>query len=382
MPPLLYLDHNATTPLDPRVLQVLLDSSQLLFGNPSSLHAAGRQSRSALQKARTFLATFLGFRSSEVMFCSGGTEGMNMLLRGWCKQHPEGHVLTSSAEHACVYETLLLLQQEGHQVTFLSPGRHGSVLPSHVESYLQEEKGKRPLLLCFMAVNNETGVKTDVTGMAHLAHHYQTKLVVDGVAWLGKESGKMPLGVTAVCCSAHKIGGPKGIAALAVRGWKVPPLITGGGQKLGARAGTEPVPAIMAFAEAVKGVEADQGEFLPRMMRLRNRFEQALIAQIPGIIRHGTGDRVGNTSSLSFIGCEGESLLIALDQMGIAASHGSACASGALEPSRVLREMGATKEEARSAVRFSLGRNTTLEEIERAIAALCQIVPSLRQRSM
>lgn len=380
MPPLLYLDHNATTPLDPRVLHVLLNSSQTFFGNPSSLHAAGRQSRSALQKARTFLATFLGFRSSELIFCSGGTEGMNMLVRGWCKQHPEGHVLTSSAEHACVYETLLLLQQEGRQVTFLSPDRHGSVLSSAVEPYLQEEKGKRPILLCFMAVNNETGVKTDVMGMAQLAQRYQTQLFVDGVAWLGKENGKMPLGVTAVCCSAHKIGGPKGVAAVAVRGWKVPPLITGGGQELGMRAGTEPVPAILAFAEAVKWVEAEQAEALPRVMHLRNTFEQTLIERLPGIVRHGTGDRVGNTSSLSFLGCEGESLLIALDQMGIAASHGSACASGALEPSRVLREMGATREEARSAVRFSLGRTTTQEEIERVIAALCQIVPSLRQR--
>lgn len=386
MPPLLYLDHNATTPIDPRVLEVLVHSSQTLFGNPSSLHSAGRQSRSALQKARTFLAAFLGFRSQELTFCSGGTEGMNMLLRGWCRENPSGHIFTSTVEHACVYETLRLLEQAGQQITFLAPGAHGSVLPSAVEPYLLNIQGesaqKKPLLLCFMAVNNETGVKTDLKGMAELAVRYQAQLFVDGVASLGKERGKMPLGVTAFCCSAHKIYGPKGIAAVAVRGWNCPPLITGGGQEMGHRAGTEAVPLILAFAEAVKCVEQQQMGALSRMMELRDEFERILFERLPNIVRHGTGERVGNTSNLSFLGCDGESLLIALDQMGIAASHGSACASGALEPSRVLLEMGASREEARSAVRFSLGGMTTQAEMQRAVLVLCQIVSSLRQRQI
>lgn len=383
MPPLLYLDHNATTSIDPRVLQVLVSSSQNVFGNPSSLHRIGRESRSALQKARTVLAAFLGFRPQEIIFCSGGTEGMNMLLRGWCKQNPQGHVLSSTVEHACVYETLRLLEQEGQQVTFLSPGAHGSILPTEVEPHLQKPKAQnQPVLLCFMAVNNETGVKTDLKGMADLAVRYQAQFFVDGVASLGKERAKIPLGVTAFCCSAHKIHGPKGIAAVGIRGWNCPPLVMGGGQERGVRAGTEAVPLILAFAEAVKWVEAEQLPSLGHIAQLRDQFENLLFQRLPNITCHGTGERVGNTSNLSFLGCDGEALLIALDQMGVAASHGSACASGALEPSRVLQEMGASREEAKSAVRFSLGRMTTQEEILQAVAALCQIVPSLRKQHL
>lgn len=382
MPPLLYLDHNATTPLDRQVLHVMHDALERLFGNPSSLHLKGRESRSALQKARGVIAGFLGFRPQELTFCSGGTEGMNMLLRGWCRMHPNGHVITSSGEHACVYETLVGLQQEGQKVTFLSPGLHGAVLPESVEPYLQEEEERqerRPLLLVFMAVNNETGVKTDLNGMAQLALKYRAHLFVDGVASLGKEGGAIPIGVTAFCCSGHKIHGPKGIAAVAIRGWRCPPLLTGGGQELSQRAGTENLPLIVAFAEAVKCVACSQAEDLPRIMKLRDRFEQALFQEIPGSVRHGSGPRVGNTSNLSFLGVDGEALLIALDQMGIAASHGSACASGALEPSRVLKEMGVPREQASCAIRFSLGRTTTEEEMTRATASLCQIIPNLRR---
>lgn len=379
MPPLLYLDHNATTPLDPRVLGVMQGALEHLFGNPSSLHSKGRESRSSLQKARGAIAALLGFRPQELTFCSGGTEGMNMLLRGWCRQHPNGHVLTSSGEHACVYETLQMLQQAGQNVTFLSPGPHGAVLPESVEPYLQAAQGV-PQLLVFMAVNNETGVKTDLHGMASLSERFGAHFFVDGVAALGKEPIAIPAGVNAFCCSAHKIYGPKGIAAVAVRGWSCPALLTGGGQELGRRAGTENVPAILAFAEAVKYVQLEQQQALPRIMQLRDLFEQELFQQLPEIVRHGSGPRVGNTSNLSFLGVDGEALLIALDQMGIAASHGSACASGAIEPSRVLIEMGVPREQARSSIRFSLGRTTTEEEIKRAIAALCQIVPSLRRQ--
>lgn len=375
--PLLYLDHNASSPLDPRVLAVLIESSELFFGNPSSQHQKGQQARSALQKARSQIAGALGFRPQELTFCSSGTEGMNMLVRGWCQMHPEGHVITSSSEHACVYETLRLLQRAGQQVSFLSTGLHGSVLPAAVEPFLQEMKG--PTLLVFMAVNNETGVKTDLQGIAELATRYKALLCVDGVALLGKESLKIPQGVSAFCCSAHKIHGPKGIAAVALRGWNCPALLTGGGQEFGRRAGTEAVPLVMAFAEAVKWVEREQMDFLPRIKRLRDLFEQLLHTQLADVVRLGSGQRVGNTSNLSFLSCDGEALVIALDQAGIAASHGSACASGAIEPSRVLKEMGVPAEQANSAVRFSLSRNTTEEEIRRVVEALCYIVPSLRK---
>lgn len=377
MLPHLYLDHNASSPLDPRVLAVLIESSELFFGNPSSQHQKGQQARSALQKARSQIAGFLGFRPQELTFCSSGTEGMNMLLRGWCQMHPGGHVITSSSEHACVYETLRLLQRSGQKVTFLSTGLHGSVHPCAVEPLLQETQG--PILLVFMAVNNETGVKTDLHEMSELATRYKAPLCVDGVALLGKESFKLPQGVSAFCCSAHKIHGPKGIAAVALRGWSCPALLTGGGQEFGRRAGTEAVPLIMAFAEAVKCVEREQGDFLPRIKRLRDLFEQLVCMQLADVVRHGSGQRVGNTSNLSFLGCDGEALVIALDQAGIAASHGSACASGATEPSRVLKEMGVPKEQASSAVRFSLSRSNTEEEIRRVVEALCYIVPNLRR---
>jgi cysteine desulfurase len=366
MHPLIYLDNNATTALDPRVLQILVDSLASSYGNPSSAHQIGQAVRHQLNQARRAIAQYLAVRPTEVIFTSSGTEGLNTVIRGLCQKSPHGHVITSSAEHACVYATLKEREQAGQPVAFLRPGPWGAVTAAQVKAALRPDTA----FIALMAVNNETGVKTEVAAIAALAAERDIPFIVDGVAWLGKECIAIPPGVSAMAFSGHKLHAPKGVGCLfwSHRLKGVPPLMTGGGQEYGKRGGTENVSGIMALAEAIRLLETELPSATERMRRLRDRFEQEILAKIPGAQINGQGPRVANTANISFPGKDGESLLIALDQAGVAVSHGSACASGALEPSRVLLEMDIPPERARSAMRFSLSRFTTEAEIDQAIS--------------
>ncbi len=278
-------------------------------------------------------------------------------------------------EHACVTATLQELSLQGVDVEFLPAGLHGAVQVEQVAEAI------RPDTRCItlMAVNNETGVKTDWESIAALAQEHRIPFFVDGVALLGKEFFSLPKGVTGIAFSGHKIHAPQGIGCVIIHPHYVPhPLITGGGQEQGRRGGTENVLGILAFAEAIRCLEKTLTSASIQMAALRDRFEKTISQALPNVTVNGTGPRVANVSNLSFYGVNGESLLFQLDLEGIAVSHGSACSSGALEPSRVFTNMGLPKELADSAIRFSLSRFTTEAEMDQAAQVVIRSVSRLR----
>ncbi|TXI39248.1 MAG: cysteine desulfurase [Nitrosomonas sp.] len=372
----IYLDNNATTPLDPHVLHAVVSCLKGHYGNPSSSHSFGREARILVDEARRSIASYLGVKPREVIFTSSGTEAINSVIRGICLGRLPGHIVTSSAEHSAVYHTVQEMERLGWQSTFLAPGSYGSVHADAVRSAITRQTA----LIAIMAVNNETGVKSDVEGIAAVAKEAGIPLLVDGVAWLGKESFSIPTGVTAMAFSAHKVHGPKGTGLMLVRGReKLAPLISGGAQEFGLRAGTEDVAGIVGFAAAVELLRKELPESEAKICRLRDRFEEGIMASCHDVIVNGQGPRVANTSNLAFLGVDGESLLINLDQAGVAASHGSACSSGGLEPSRILINMGIPLEQTRSSIRFSLSRFTTDREIDMALEIVVDNVARLRR---
>lgn len=354
----IYLDNNATTFLDPAVAEVFHNASVHLFGNPSSIHYAGRAARAKLAEAREQIAAFFKVRPQEVVFNSCASEGLNALIQS---VPVGGHIITSVAEHACVYESVKWMETQGRTATFLPTGLIGAVQPEAVKAAIRPDTA----LIVLMAVNNETGVKTDIDTIAAIAQQAKIPFVVDGVAWLGKEVFTIPAGVSAISFSGHKIHAPKGIGVTIQRAaYKPRQLLHGGGQEGGRRAGTENVPGILAFAKALSLLNATG---ITHMQSLRDRLEERLLKEIAGVQINGSGPRICNTSNMAFPGIEGEALLMALDLEGIAVSHGSACASGALEPSRVLLAMDILRQQAEGSVRFSVSRFNTVEEIDQAV---------------
>lgn len=362
----IYLDNNATTFLDPRVLRVVSESLQTLQGNPSSVHTFGQQAKHALLNARRTIAEAIKVDPSEIVFFGGATEALNTLMRGSLKRGE--HLITSAVEHAAVYATAKDLENEGVQSTFIEPGLYGAATVEQVEKTLQPNTR----LIALMGVNNETGVKTDLEAVAELSRMRKIPLLVDGVAQFGKEPLTLFPDILAYCASGHKIHGPKGIAfAVVRRNFPFKPLLTGGEQEGGKRGGTENIPAIVGLAEAVRLSLAEKG--WEKMETLRQAFETGLLS-FPNVEINGTAPRTSNTTNATFIGLEGELLLTKLDLQGICVSHGSACASGALEPSRVLLNMGLPRAKAASALRFSFSRFNTLEEVERTLAVLKTLI--------
>jgi cysteine desulfurase len=367
----IYLDYNASTPLDPHVLKVLTKELEEEKGNPSSIHFYGQQCRHKLEQSRQRIARFFKVKPHEVIFTSGGTEGAALLIQGLMLRNPSGHIISSGAEHSCVYQTLKELSKHGAKVTFLPAGEWGAVQPEDIEKAI----GPQTSLITLMAVNNETGVKTDIEAIAAIAQKANVPFIVDGVAWLGKEKIELPAGVSAVFFSGHKIYAPKGIGFCICRSsFKLSPLFWGGNQEFNRRAGTENLPGIIALAEAIALLEQKENEFIGHMRQMRDLFENELLQRLPHVVVNGKGPRVCNTSNLAFIGLDGESLLINFDLEGVSASHGSACASGAIEPSRILLEMGIPLAQAQSSLRFSVGRSTSEEEIRQAIAIIVRVV--------
>ncbi len=368
---MIYLDNNATTLLDPEVFEAMRPFLTALTGNPSSVHHYGQKAKGALTEAIRTCARYFNVRPDELIFTSGATEALNWLIQSI----PKGsHIITSTLEHAAVLEPL---KRSGCQVSYLDPQPgQGAIYVTQIEQALEE----KTRLIVLTAVNNETGIRTDVEAIARVASSRAIPFLLDGVAWLGKESLILPEGVSAACFSGHKIHGPLGIGLAIVRkGHKATPLIVGGGQQRGFRAGTENLPAIVGFAKAVERLSEEGERWCAQMTHLRNRLESGLEAALPGIIIHGKEQpRVCNTSQIAFPGIDGETLLFTLDLAGLAASHGSACSSGTLETSRVLLSMGIAPALARSSLRFSLSRYTTQEEIDLAISLIKKSVLSLQ----
>ncbi len=368
----IYLDNNATTGLDPRVFEAMVCDLGLRPQNPSSVHAFGREARNRLTRAQRSIAEFFEIRPHELLFTSGGTEAINLVLRGLPRL---SHIITSSVEHAAVAATLEVLEREGSDVTYLPPGTYGAVTPDQLSLALRPTTR----LISLMAVNNETGVHSDLEGLAQVAEAAGIPLFIDGVALLGKEPFHIPHGVTFMAFSGHKIHAPKGVGALIARSsTKLTPQITGGPQQQGRRGGTENLAGILGLAKAIEQLQEGGVRPAEEMRRLRDRLERGIQARCGAVHINGEGPRVSNTSNLAFDGVEGESLLMNLDLAGVAVSHGAACSSGSLEPSRILLNMGYARERAASSVRFSLSRFTTEEEIDTVISLVADLVQLAR----
>ncbi|MBI3508632.1 MAG: cysteine desulfurase [Chlamydiia bacterium] len=370
----IYLDNNATTALDLRVFQAMLAEWKGPPANPSSLHWFGQRARALLQAARQQTASFFGANPEEILFTSGGTESLNLLIRSLKK----GHVITSTIEHSCVYKTLKEQESASLSVTFLPVTLWGAPLVEQVAEALRPDTAA----ILLSAANNETGVMIDLPAMADLALKKGVPLWIDAVAYVGKESFSLHPGITAVAISGHKFHAPKGIGALYLKktqkiSSQLTPQLTGGNQEYMKRAGTENLAGIIGLAEALQILKEKQPEITEQIRDLRLHFEHQLQRALPDLLIHGEGSRISNTSNVAFLGLDGETLLMHLDRLGIAVSHGSACASGAIEPSRVLLEMGVERKTARSSLRFSFSRMNTRAEIDEALGKIIPLIQKL-----
>jgi len=367
----IYLDNNSTTALDPRVFKAMLADFQGIPLNPSSVHWFGQQAKNYLSKARETVAAFFHVKPEEVLFTSSGTEGINTFLRGLGNK---GHLITTTIEHSAVYKTAQYLEESGMEVTYLPVGSWGAPLPEHIRAAIRPDTKA----IALSASNSETGVKLDLETIATIAKESQIPLLIDAVSWIGKEPFPNHPGITAIALSGHKFHAPKGIGALIVRSsFRLSPLCTGGMQELQRRAGTENLAGILGLAESLKILSQEQTAITQHMSDLRKHLEYGLQRELPDLCIHGEGPRIANTVCFGFPGVDGEALFMQLDMAGIAVSHGSACTSGALEPSRVLIKMGVPTKLVKSSLRFSVGRLNTREEIDQVIEKTALIVKKL-----
>ena len=371
----IYLDNNATTSLAQESLDALIKESTAPVGNPSSTHRFGQAAKKRLHGYRETIATYLAVASDQIIFTSGGTESMNLLIYGLLENRLNAHVITSDVEHACIYNNLTMLQKRGTRVSFLQAGLHGSVHPDQVEKAILPSTR----MIILSAVNSETGVKTDIDAIAQIAKKNDIPFLVDAVALLGKETFSIPIGVSAMGFSGHKLHAPKGVGCVFIRPeLDLYPLITGGNQEFNRRSGTQNLSGIAAMAAAVECLYEHLPSATEKMAELRDQLEAYLIEEAAPVIINGSGKRICNTSNLCFPGVQGEDLIIALDMRGVAVSHGAACSSGALEPSRILVNMGISHPLARSSIRISLSRMTTEEEIKSASLLIAKTIKDLR----
>lgn len=365
----IYLDNNATTGLDPLVLEAMLPALSETPLNPSSVHFFGQRAKDLLTQARESIARSLKVRAHEIIFTSGGTEAINMLIKGISSTSTPGHCITTEIEHASVYLAMKNLEQSGWKVTYLPVDRSGAIEPSQLENAIQATTR----FIVLSAANSETGVKAPLQEISSISERHGIPLLIDGVALIGKETFLIPSGVSAIAFSAHKFHGPKGIGFAVVRPHiKLSPLLVGGHQEYAKRAGTENLAGILGCAKAVALLDHYLPEATERMRQLRDYFESELQRRA-GVVVNGSKERVANTCNVTFPLIDGETLLLSLDMHGIAASHGSACSAGALEPSRVLLSMGLTYPEARNSIRFSLSRWTTKDDIEYTLDVIDQL---------
>jgi cysteine desulfurase len=376
----IYFDHNATTPLDPGVVEVMTHALREDFGNPSSVHHFGQRAKGLLDDARTAVATAIGGEPSEIVFTSGGTEADNFALRGVAEAlEPTGrkHLIASAIEHEAVLVTLKALARRGWRTTLLPVDATGLVKTETLEGALTDDTA----IVSVMHANNEIGTVQPVADLARLAHARGAVFHTDAVQSIGKLPVDVrALGVDLLSLSAHKFNGPKGAGALWIkRGTRVTALLTGGKHERTRRAGTENVAGIVGLGHAV-GLAAGKltGEGA-RIAALRDRLEREVLAAVPGTAVNGSREpRVPNTANISFEGIEAESLLIALDLEGFAVSTGSACSSGTLEPSHVLRAMGLPAHRTQNSIRISLGLGNTDADVDVFLEKLPRVVTKLR----
>jgi cysteine desulfurase len=376
----IYFDYNATTPLAPDAIDAVTAATRDLFGNASSVHTFGQQAKAALDHARSSIAALIGGDPLEVVFTSGGTESDNFAIRGVAdalEPTKRRHLITTAIEHEAVLNTLKALARRGWRITILPVDQSGIVSPDRLREVITDDTA----LVSVMHANNEIGTIQPVAEMAAIAHEHGALMHSDGVQSAGKISVDVrSLGLDLFSISAHKFNGPKGAGALWIkRGTRVQAILTGGKHERNRRAGTENVPAIAGMGAAARLAVAKLDGESARVAALRDRLETGILRAVDGTAVNGARDRrVPNTSNISFERVEAESLLIALDLEGIAVSTGSACSSGTLEPSHVLRAMGFPPHRTQNSLRFSLGMYSTDAEVDRVIEVLPRLVEKLR----
>lgn len=381
-----YLDHAGTTPLDAKVLEAMIPYFSQHFGNPSSLHTVGQEARYALDEARERVAGVLNCRPREVVFTGGGTESDNAAIHGVATAlHETGnHIITSSVEHHAVLHACQYLESQGFEVTYLPVDAEGMVQPESVYNAINE----RTTLVTIMYGNNEIGTINPISEIAKSIKERAGELsrtivfhtdAVQAAGYLDLDVASQ--GVDLLSLSGHKFHGPKGTGVLYIkRGTPYLPLIHGGGQERERRSGTENIPGIIGLSLALESANAIREETGQRCSALRDRIIGSVLEQIPGTRLNGHAtERLPNNANFSFTGVEGEPILLGLDVAGIAASSGSACSSGSLEPSHVLLALGQSAETARGSLRLTLGRDNTDEEVDYLLGVLVDLVQRLRQ---
>ena len=375
----IYLDYNATTPLDPRVLEEMAPYFAENYGNPSSIHSPGSVARAAVDCARERVSNYLGARPGEIVFTSGGSESNNSAIKGLASALSDrgNHLVTTAVEHASCLETFAFLERGGFEVTYLPVDSLGLVSPEQFRDAITE----RTILVSCMYVNNETGVISPIREIGEIAREKGVVFHTDAVQALGKmeiDLGDLPVDMASF--SSHKICGPKGAGALYARkGIGLEPFVHGGGQERGKRSGTENVVAVCGFGYACELLRAELETENERLGKLRDRLFEELSRRIEGVYLNGHPDsRVCNTLNVGFPGTPGDSVVMNLDTAGVAVSTGSACSEGNIDPSHVLVAMGLEEQEALCSVRFSFGRFTRSEEVDRVIELLPAIVERIR----
>ncbi len=376
----IYLDYNATTPVDPDVAAVVSSILSDIYGNPSSIHAEGRAARSVVEDARREVASLLRCSSEEIVFTGGGSESNNLAIKGVAEAHRDkgNHLVTSKVEHLSVLNAFTSLERKGWRVTYLDVDEKGRLDLDDLRAAVRDET----VLVSLVTANNETGVIFPIREAVSIVKEKGAVFHTDAVQAVGKVDVDVDaLDVDLLSIAAHKFYGPKGVGALFVRkGLTLEPLIHGGGQEMGRRSGTENVAAVAGFAKAAEMLKESLSAEAKRMEVLRRRLKRGIEETVDDVFfpvdEEGT---LTNTLSVGFRGLSGESLVISLDLEGIAVSAGSACSSGALEPSHVLLAMGLDDEMVKGTIRISLGRWTTEEEIKRFLEILPPLVNRLRR---
>lgn len=377
-----YLDHNATTPVHPEVLKAMTYYFSEGFGNASSIHQSGREAKAALEGARDTIASILGCKSSEVFFTSGGTESDNFAIKGvaYANRNKGKHLITSPIEHHAVEASCRFLQREGFDVTYLPVDGEGFVDPGDLKKAIRPDT----TLVTIMHANNETGVIQDIKALASVTREAGINFHTDAVQATGKIPYRIDdLGCDLLSISAHKLYGPKGVGLIYIRsGVRIQTWNEGGGHERGRRAGTENIAGAVGLAEAMKIADRDLAAETRTLVSMTTRFYELARERIPDIRLNGSFDRrVPNTINLSFKAVEGEAIVLSLDLKGIMVSSGSACTSGAMEPSHVLKAMGIPSQMAQSSIRFSFGRSNSPDDVEYVVDILADEVKRLREIS-
>jgi cysteine desulfurase len=378
----IYFDNAATTPVDPEVVSAMLPYFSEVFGNPASLHYFGRQANNAVENARAAAADFIGAKPEEIIFTSGGTESDNFALKGiaYANSSKGRHIITSNIEHHAVLESCEFLESNGFKVTYLPVEPNGILNPDEVKKAISTET----VLISVMHANNEIGSIQQIREIGRIAKENKIFFHTDAV----QSFGHIPinadeLNIDMLSASAHKIYGPKGVGLLYIRkGTKIQPFLNGGSQEKKLRASTHNVPGIVGFGKAIELASKNMGKETLQLVNLRDKLISGIFANIDNIKLNGDSrQRLPNNVNFSIKFVEGEGMVLGLDLEGIAVSSGSACTSGSLEPSHVLRAIGRTADLAHGSVRFSFGKFNTMEEVDYALEKFIKIVSRLRKMS-